>query len=131
MYYRIDVSGPVPIYEQIIQQVKAAIATGALLPDDPIPSVREVAKELAINPNTVARAYRDLQKEGTIYPNRGLGLNVSQEAPEKCRTERIESFQENVDRLLADALRNRFSPETIKRVIGEALKKLPTEVTVS
>ena len=131
MYYRIDVSGPVPIYEQIIQQVKAAIATGALLPDDPIPSVREVAKELAINPNTVARAYRDLQKEGTIYPNRGLGLNVSQEAPEKCRTERIESFQENVDRLLADALRNRFSPETIKRVIGEALKKLPTEATVS
>ena len=131
MYYKIDVSGPVPIYEQVIQQVKAAIATGALLPDDPIPSVREVARELAINPNTVARAYRELQKEGTVYLNRGMGLNVAREAPDQCRAERLHFFEADAARLVADALRNRFDPETIRRVMTEALDRLPAEAPSS
>ena len=84
----IDPKSGVPFYRQIIEQVKFAIANGTLRPGDLIPSVRELAKELAVNPNTVARAYRDLQQDGALDSLRGLGLAVAPGAVERCRRQR-------------------------------------------
>ena len=68
MLYHIDPSNGLAIYEQIARQVKFAVAQGALRTGDLVPSVRELAQTLAVNPNTVARAYRDLQSDGVAPP---------------------------------------------------------------
>ena len=74
-----------PIYGQIADRVKFAVAAGVLRPGELVPSVRELSKQLVVNPNTVARAYRDLQTEGLLEPVRGTGLQVAEGAPERCR----------------------------------------------
>ena len=65
------------IYDQVVRQIKFAVANQALRPGDLVPSVRELSKQLAINPNTVARAYRQLQDDGVLETVRGLGLQVT------------------------------------------------------
>src|SRR5271156_717442 len=79
-----------PIYGQIADRVKFAVAGGVLRPGDLVPSVRELSKQLVVNPNTVARAYRDLQSEGLLESVRGMGLQVAESAPDLCRTARRE-----------------------------------------
>ncbi len=77
-----------PIYGQIADRVKFAVAAGVLRPGEMVPSVREMSKQLVVNPNTVARAYRELQTEGLIEPVRGTGLQVAEGAAERCRDAR-------------------------------------------
>src|SRR3954453_8547654 len=77
-----------PIYSQIADRVKFAVAAGVLRPGEMVPSVREMSKQLVVNPNTVARAYRELQTEGLIEPVRGTGLQVAEGAAERCRDAR-------------------------------------------
>src|SRR5436305_13148674 len=77
-----------PIYGQIADRVKFAVAAGVLRPGDLVPSVREMSKQLVVNPNTVARAYRELQNEGLIEPVRGTGLQVTERAADKRRQAR-------------------------------------------
>lgn len=124
MNFHLDLNGPVPIYEQVIYQIKFAIATGAIAPGETIPSVRELARELAINPNTVSKAYRDLQKEGVVYYNRGMGLGVAETAPELCRRERINLFEARVARILDEALKSELDPETIRAIVLSKLDAL-------
>ena len=74
-----------PIYGQIADRVKFAVAAGVLRPGELVPSVRELSKQLVVNPNTVARAYRDCRREGLLEPVRGTGLQVAEGAAERCR----------------------------------------------
>ena len=74
MFFAIDFSDGLAVYEQLVRQVKYAVAAGALKPGELIPSVREMARDLAINPNTVARAYRELQNDRVLSSVRGTGL---------------------------------------------------------
>jgi GntR family transcriptional regulator len=85
---RIDTSDGTPIYVQIVDQIKRSVAVGRLKPEDPLPSVRQLALDLTINPNTVARAYLELEHEGVIYKRQGQGTYVSAEALEDSRRER-------------------------------------------
>ncbi|WP_165069531.1 GntR family transcriptional regulator [Paludisphaera rhizosphaerae] len=77
-----------PIYGRIADRIKFAIAGEVLRPGELAPSVRELSKQLVVNPNTVARAYRDLQGEGLLEPVRGTGLQVAVGATERCRLAR-------------------------------------------
>src|SRR5262249_52400752 len=77
-------------YGQIADRVKFAVAAGVLRPGDMVPSVRELSKQLVVNPNTVARAYRDLQAEGLLDTVRGTGLQGTEGATERCRGARRE-----------------------------------------
>lgn len=79
-----------PIYAQIGDRIKYAVVAGVLKPGQLVPSVRELSKQLVVNPNTVARAYRDLQGEGILDPVRGTGLQVGMGAVEACRRDRRE-----------------------------------------
>lgn len=124
MNFYLDLTGAVPIYEQVTHRMKDAIAVGEIAPGEWIPSVRELARELAINPNTVARAYRDLQREGVVLAQRGLGLEVASDAPEQCRRERVLLFEQRVDRLLAEAIQSRFDAATIRGMIQPKLDGL-------
>lgn len=69
----IEPSAPRPIYLQIMDEIRRGLVVGTLKPDDPLPSVRRLAAELRVNPNTVQQAYRELEREGVVYVRRGLG----------------------------------------------------------
>lgn len=120
----INASNGIPIYEQIVRQIKFAVANSALQVGERVPSVRELAGRLAVNANTVARAYRDLQAEGVLRPIRGTGLAVTAEAPQQCRGERLEMIRERLRSVLGEAYHSRISPDEIRTLIESELAAL-------
>jgi GntR family transcriptional regulator len=89
--FRLDLQSGVPVYRQIIDQVQAGIATGSLPPGHQLPTVRQVAVDLAINPNTVLRAYRELEIRGVLETQQGTGTFIShrQFRPDNAERERL------------------------------------------
>ena len=100
MDFQIDSKSGVPFYRQIIEQVKCAIARGHLEPGDQLPTVRRLAVELSVNPNTVVRAYRELEIERMLDTQQGSGTFVSNTRPEIDQLER----QRMLDQILTDLL---------------------------
>lgn len=84
-YFNLDESSPVPLYEQLIEQAALAVAAGRLAPGDDLPSVRTLAAELRINPNTAARALREMERAGLAEARRGVGSVVADGAPAAAR----------------------------------------------
>ena len=108
-----------PIYGQIVDRVKFAVAGGVLRPGDLVPSVRELSKQLVVNPNTVARAYRDLQTEGLLDSVRGMGLQVAEGAAERCRAARREIVRQRIRRAIEEAQTSRMEPAEIEAILRE------------
>ncbi|HEX8723414.1 MAG TPA: GntR family transcriptional regulator [Pyrinomonadaceae bacterium] len=104
MFISVDPSSGLPIYLQIAQQIKTAVAMGRLAPEDPLPSVRQLAVELAVNPNTVARAYLDLEIEGVIYKRQGAGTFVSGQGVEMSKAERRRVLGELIEKALVEGV---------------------------
>jgi GntR family transcriptional regulator len=92
-----------PIYLQIVNQVKFLVASGRLAPADELPPIRTLAEQLLINPNTVARAYRELEQAGILVSKRGSGTFVSDGGSPLARRERLRILGDRVDGLLAEA----------------------------
>ncbi len=128
MFFTIDASNGVAIYEQIVRQVKYAIAEGALQPGQLLPSARVLSVELAINPNTVVRAFQQLQGEGVLESIRGRGLAVCPGATEMCTSLRRELIAERLRSVLAEALHGGLSPEELSGVFDEQLQALVGKV---
>jgi GntR family transcriptional regulator len=103
MFLQIDFNDALPIYDQVVRQVKFAVAGGEVKEGEIIPSVRELARELTINPNTVARAYRQLQDDGVLETVRGTGLAVADGATRRCREERIELIRARLEQVFTEA----------------------------
>jgi len=112
-------SSGVPIYLQLMEQVKHNIETGALRAGDQLPGIRPLAEELVINPNTVAKAYRELEHEGILELRHGAGAFVSSAAGEKKLTERLRAGQALVAATV-DKLRSRGVTEAEIRRLFEA-----------
>src|SRR5678815_2879658 len=93
MLFRPNPSSGVPIYVQLMEQVKHAIETGALRPGDQLPGIRPLAEELVINPNTVAKVYRELEHEGVIELRHGAGAFVSANARAKKMSDKVKAGQ--------------------------------------
>lgn len=75
----LDPQSHVPIYEQIVEHIRGSVVSGVYRPEEPLPSIRTLALELLVNPNTVQRAYQELERQGLIYMRRGLGAFVSKD----------------------------------------------------
>ena len=103
MLLHVNVRNGLAVYEQIVRQVKFAVAEGALRSGELVPSVRELARDLAINPNTVARAYRELQDDGVLETVRGMGLSVAAAAKRQCQTERTKLIRARLRIVLEEA----------------------------
>jgi GntR family transcriptional regulator len=131
MFIEIDPACSQAIYEQVVQQVKFAIAAGAVQSDELIPSVRELSRELTINPNTVVRAYRSLQDEGIVYSRRGMGLAVADNAKERCQIERKTIFENRFRQLFGEAVRSRLEPVEIREIVGRLLDTTLSVTTLS
>jgi GntR family transcriptional regulator len=122
--FRPNPSSGVPIYLQLMEQVKHNIETGALRAGDQLPGIRPLAEELVINPNTVAKAYRELEHEGVIELRHGAGAFVSGAALEKKATDRLRAGQSIVGTAV-DKLRSRgLSEAEIRRLFEAELTRL-------
>jgi GntR family transcriptional regulator len=117
MLYQLNTSDDRPIYSQIGDQVKFAVAAGLLRPGEMVPSVRELARQLVVNPNTVARAYRDLQGEGLLESVRGTGLQVAQGAVELCRRGRREFVRRRLREAIDEARRSSLPSDEIEAIL--------------
>ncbi|MGI9470502.1 MAG: GntR family transcriptional regulator [Rubripirellula sp.] len=121
MFFTIDPNGDVPIYEQIVRQVKLAVADGVLVGGQMVPSVRQLSKELAINPNTIAKAYQQLQGDLVLEPLRGRGLVVRRDSVTRCTKARNSLVADGVRRALADALAGGMSAEDLRQLFESEL----------
>ena len=123
MLLDIQPDSPVPIYEQIVAQVTFGIASGAVEVGSLIPSVRELAQRLLVNPNTVARAFQELERSGVITPKRGLGMEVTVEAPAACRAQRRDIVRGRIRQALREAASSALEPDEIRKLVDEELSR--------
>jgi GntR family transcriptional regulator len=121
MFERIDPRSPTPLYAQIAGRIRVAIAAGELRPAAPLPSVRQLAAELRVNPATVVQAYRDLEQDGFVEIRHGAGTFVRELAPGRRARERARQATALVRRLLADARRAGVSRAELQDAIEEEL----------
>jgi len=121
MYLQINPSSSVPIFIQITNQIKYSIAMGAYRAEDKLPSVRELALQLRVNPNTVVKAYRELERESVVYTQRGLGVFVSEGARGISKKERKRIIDQQLGAAIEEALHSDLSPTEIRKIVESKL----------
>ena len=121
----INTTDPRPIYLQIMDEIRRALVLGNLKAEDPLPSIRQLASELRVNPNTVAQAYTELERAGVVYVRRGRGTFVSPDV-RPDQEERQALAREVAKRALLDAHRNGLGAEELV----EAVRELAAQYTV-
>jgi GntR family transcriptional regulator len=114
----------IPLYLQVESQLKNAIAAGALKPDDLLPSVRKLAAELRINPNTVARAYQNLDRDGVIRTVPGGGTYVADNVPGLLKSEKLKRLRPLATQIAVEGSHLRLTREEILKLVQEALEEL-------
>ena len=119
----ISTGASIPIYKQITDQVRLAVATGKLAVADPLPSVRALAEQLVINPNTVARAYADLAREGLIESRPGRGVFIIRKRKVFTREEGWRRLEPLLEGLIGEALAMDFSPEELRKAFEKKLEQ--------
>src|SRR5437660_6698597 len=117
MILDIQPDSPVPIYEQIVARLTFGIASRALEPGTLIPSVRELAQRLLVHPNTVARAFQELERQGVVASRRGRGMEVTPEALTACRNLRQEIIRSRIREALREAVSSALPPEEVRQLV--------------
>jgi GntR family transcriptional regulator len=128
MFFSIDPNNGIAIYEQIVRQVKFAVADGVLVPGQLLPSVRALSVQLAINPNTVAKAFQFLQSEGIVESLRGRGLAICSDAVGVCQQARRALLEERLRSAIGEALHGGLSTKEVRRLMLEQLDRLDGNV---
>ena len=123
MEFVIDPSSRLPICRQLNLQIREAVARGRLQPDERLPSVRELSRELVVNPNTIARVYADLEREGVLNTRQGLGVFVARPGSELSRKVRRGRIEEALDRFLTDAVHLGFTADEVAAIVSERTKQ--------
>lgn len=117
--FQLDSGSGVPFYRQIQDQILAAVATGALQPGDRLPTVRSLAVDLSVNPNTVARAYKELEIRGVLNTQQGTGSFISQQEVSRDEVEQRRQLNQLLDEFLARATRQGFDVDDLLAAIQE------------
>jgi len=125
MQFCLDLQSGLPVYRQIIDQVHAARASGAVRPGDRLPTVRQLAADLAINPNTVARAYRELELTGALTTHQGTGTFIAEGKFEQSDAERERRLDRIVAESVARAGREGFTLKELRGRLKEFIKAHP------
>ena len=125
MHLRISTTDGVAIYLQIVNQIKHLVASGRLAPGEEIPPIRALAAQLLVNPNTVARAYRELEAAGIIATRRGAGTVVRAAPSPLSRRERMRILAGRADDLLTDARHLDVDLEEIVDLVRERAGRIP------
>ncbi len=122
LFITISPSNPDPMYKQITDQVKDAIAAGHLRPTDQLPSIREMADMLKISAITIKRAYQDLEMEGFIMSRAGLGSFVAEKNPEEIREVKMREIRERLGAILETGRRYGITFDQINQILQEEMK---------
>lgn len=125
--FRVDPRDAVPIWRQIELGIRRAVASGALAPGAPVPSMRELAQDLGVNPMTVAKAYQRLADAGVVLSRKGEGTFVAERPPTRSRAERGQELRREADRYAAAAAPLAASDEEIVEEVRRALVRLRRE----
>jgi GntR family transcriptional regulator len=123
MILDIHPDSPVPIYEQIVTQVIYGVASGALEPGTMIPSIRDLADEIIVHPNTVARAWQELERRGVVAARRGKGMEVTSEGVAISRAQRQELVRQRIRDTLREAVSSHLAPDEIRKLIDDELAR--------
>jgi GntR family transcriptional regulator len=123
MQFRIDNASDRAVYLQIIDQVKRDIALGRLAKEERLPTVRQLAQQLAINPNTIAKAYRQLEQEGIIVTRAGAGAFVAHLDSVLSRTVRRKLICDELERIVVEAFHMQIDKQTIADWFNAAIEK--------
>jgi GntR family transcriptional regulator len=123
MEFQVSTSGREPIYRQLAAQVREGVARGRLKPGERLPSVRELSRTLVVNPNTIARAYTELERDGVLHTRQGMGVFVAQPSNDLTRSARKKKLTERVDGLLTEAVYLDFAREEVIAAVTERAGK--------
>lgn len=126
----IDPDVPIPIYVQIIIQIKSFIAGKVLVPGDKLPSVRKLSRQLGINPNTVARAYQELEREGIVRTTRGIGAFVGKNTKRVLSQQQSELINKILDYLFIEAYHLQYTKEELRSLLIRRLEEWNPEMSV-
>lgn len=116
-------SSGVPIYLQLMEQIRHAIETGALRPGEQLPGIRPLAEELVVNPNTIAKVYRELEHEGVIELRQGAGAFVSDKAPTKKDANKLRDAQVTIASAINKLRARGVTDEEIRRLFEAVLRR--------
>ena len=119
----VDPKAPTPPSEQIADQVRFAVAGGRIAVGDKLPSVRGLAAQALVNPNTVARVYTELEREGILNTRPGRGVFVAQPTAELTKKARKQRFQDRLDGFLTEAVHLGFSADEVVRLVSQRVKQ--------
>lgn len=124
MEIRINPSSGVPIYLQLMEQVKHAVDTGAIREGEQLPTIRKIAEELTMNPNTVARAYRELEREGVIEVRHGSGAYISGRPTTAARSAAIRGAGELLRQAIENGVALGLSEPELRRAFENELSRM-------
>jgi GntR family transcriptional regulator len=119
MQIHISTHDKVPIYLQVVNQIRYLVAAGRLAAGDELPPIRVLAEQLVVNPNTIARAYRELEQAGIVEKRRTAGTYVTDEGSPLARRERFKILTERIDQLLAEALQMDVKLEDVIKLVNQ------------
>lgn len=122
MNLKIDLSSGLPIYLQLIEQIKHYIAIGVLNSEDQLPSVRKLSADLRINPNTIAKAFNIMENEGIVYTRRGEGTFISAGANEGAKESKMDILKSQIEQMVNTANMLNIQKEQVQKMIDEFYK---------
>ena len=123
MKFQCDTTSRTPIYRQLIDQVRRAVARGGLRPGQRLPSVRQLSRELVVNPNTVARAYTELEREGTLVTQQGRGAFVAEPRTDLTKKARRKQLGEQLDLLFVEAVHLGFTSDELLTMVQSRIEQ--------
>jgi GntR family transcriptional regulator len=122
MEFQCDTTSRTPIYRQLMDQIRQAVARGRLRPGSRLPSVRVLSRELVVNPNTIARAYTELEREGVLNTRQGLGVFVAEPQAELSAAARRERLSAALDRFLTEAVHLGYSADEVMAAVSKRIR---------
>jgi GntR family transcriptional regulator len=120
----IDLHSPVPIYQQIAAHIRRSVAAGVYRPGEMIPSLRALALDLVVNPNTVKHAYDQLEREGIIHARKGLGMFVTKQAAETAQTQAIQAVYDSFAEGIRAGRSAKIPPEHLRSIFDLAIQEV-------
>jgi GntR family transcriptional regulator len=123
MQFQCDTTSRTPIYRQLIEQVRSAVARGRLQPGERLPSVRQLSRELVVNPNTIARAYTELEHDGTLITQQGRGVFVAQPRSDLTKRARQRQLEEHLEQLVVEAFHLGFTADELLALINKRIEQ--------
>jgi GntR family transcriptional regulator len=128
MQFQIQTASKLPIYQQLAEQIREAVAQGRLSAGEQLPSVRDLSRTLVVNPNTIARAYTELERDGVLHTRQGKGVFVAVPSSDLTKSARKKKLVESLDKLLTEAVYLGFGKDELLDTVAQRVEKFHWQV---